>query len=283
MTAPGSTAVARAVRSTVVRLVAALGVTTVALAGGLAAPAHAADQEIVLTKAVNGPAPSGASYQVQLACQPEGVISGGFVFSGPGTQNVDATGITSCTVSEPGTGGAASVAFRCQATGRGVCASETTLQFLPGDGPASVTITITNTFNPPTTTTTAPTTTTTAPTTTTTAPTTTSSLTTSSSTTILTPATTKPSGTTPGTALSSASTEGGSNLTPAIIVAIIAGVGVVALVIALIVQRRKAAAGPPPPDLDGVGDESTLPGGGSRPDAGPYGPSEPPVDPPAQS
>ncbi len=84
----------RSVRSSAARLLAALCLVALSVVGGLASPAHAADQEIVLTKAVNGPAPSGATYNVQLTCQPEGVISGGFVFSGPGTQTVDATGIT---------------------------------------------------------------------------------------------------------------------------------------------------------------------------------------------
>ncbi|MEZ5141426.1 MAG: hypothetical protein R2726_02755 [Acidimicrobiales bacterium] len=270
----------RPVRSFTVRVVAATALVAAVAGLGLASPAWAADQEIVLNKVVNGTAPGGASYEVQLQCQPTGIISGGFVFSGPGSQTVDATGLTDCTVSEPGSGGASSVAFRCQATGRGQCVSETELKFLPGDGPGAVTITVTNTFTPPPTSPTTASTTTTSSSTTTSTSTTTSSTTTTSSSTTTTaaPATTRPA-TTPGTAVSTATDEGGSNLTPAIVVAVIAGLGVIGLVAALIVQRRRQAEAA---QLEQEG-EAYLPGGGDRPDAGPYGPTEPPVDPPAQS
>jgi hypothetical protein len=95
-------------------------------------------------------------------------------------------------------------------------------------------------------------------------------------------------------------------LTPAIIVAVVAGLGVIGLATALIIQRRKAAEEAAATDALGSPDDGTdvvggpdatppVPGGGPGPGAAgptgsnptgptgasPTGPTEPPVDPPA--
>ena len=67
--------------------------------------------------------------------------------SSGGTQEFDAGGASqACTVSEPGTGGASSVAFACSAVQQSTCNSSTSNTFQ--SDVARVSYTVTNTFDP---------------------------------------------------------------------------------------------------------------------------------------
>jgi hypothetical protein len=117
-----------------------------------AAPASAgsAFQVVEVTKVAQGTPPPGTQFEVAVSCT--GINgpteSGTLTFDGTGgTQEFDAGGGSqSCTVSEPGTGGAISVAFTCTAVQQSTCNSSTSNTFQ--SDVARVSYRVTNTFEP---------------------------------------------------------------------------------------------------------------------------------------
>ncbi|MDZ7733421.1 MAG: hypothetical protein U5R31_10195 [Acidimicrobiia bacterium] len=161
--------------------IAALGVALLA-----PSPVDAGDNgavvELRVEKVVDGEGPDGP-YPVQGACgdgEPENFeVSVGI----PHVETGDAAAVTgNCTVQELDALGATSTGYGCEATGSGVCDGDATFSF-PVNEPGTVTITITNTFAQPTTTTTTTVDTTTTTTETTTTETTTTETTTTETTT----------------------------------------------------------------------------------------------------
>lgn len=133
--------------------VAALTATS-SSAGTNGSPHH-----LVIDKAVEGPLPEGAEFRITFVCVQEGQIPDPqqVVINGPGNV-VDASvplsqSAMSCTVTEPVDGGAASVAFSCEASGAATCEADNRVVFDGvfdgGDLPANGTITVTNTFEEP--------------------------------------------------------------------------------------------------------------------------------------
>jgi hypothetical protein len=117
-----------------------------------AAPAGAGKvvQVVEVTKVVQGTPPPGTQFEVAVACENVNgpTESGTLTFdSTGGTQEFDAGGASqACTVSEPGTGGASSVAFTCTAVQQSTCNSSTSNTFQ--SDVARVGYTVTNTFDP---------------------------------------------------------------------------------------------------------------------------------------
>jgi Domain of unknown function (DUF5979) len=117
-----------------------------------AAPAGAGKvvQVVEVTKVVQGTPPPGTQFEVAVACENASgpTESGTLTFdSSGGTQEFDAGGASqACTVSEPGTGGASSVAFACSAVQQLTCNSSTSNTFQ--SDVARVSYTVSNTFDP---------------------------------------------------------------------------------------------------------------------------------------
>ena len=117
-----------------------------------AAPAGAgsAFQVVEVTKVVEGTPAPGTQFEVAVSCT--GVNgpteSGTLTFdSTGGTQEFDAGGGSqSCTVSEPGTGGASAVSFSCTPVAQATCNSSTSNTFQ--SDVARVSYVVTNTFEP---------------------------------------------------------------------------------------------------------------------------------------
>jgi hypothetical protein len=103
--------------------------------------------QLTITKVVDGPAPPGAQFVVDIECTGEGADPDQVTFTGPGSQTVEAG--TKCTATESETAGA-SVSYACEVTDEGGN-PETTCG--PGDNQvqffsatAAATITVTNSF-----------------------------------------------------------------------------------------------------------------------------------------
>jgi hypothetical protein len=144
----------------VVLSVAALSGIGLLTAGG----AYGGDGNVgnlVVNKAVEGPEPEGTQYTIQFSCiirdDPIPVINQ-VVITGAGNA-VDADFLAfdgnlpaTCTVSEPGTGGAARVTITCEETeGLATCDADDRVTF-PNQAPPNFhqgTITVTNTFEEP--------------------------------------------------------------------------------------------------------------------------------------
>lgn len=133
------------------------------------APADAGEFDgvmITIEKVVEGPVPSGTTFTVVADCTPDEGVE--LVFPETGGSESTTTGESAdlaCSVEETVDGGATTVSYSCVATGapaNAQCIGNDS--FLVNDvgldGEASVTVTVTNDFNPePTTTTVAPATT----------------------------------------------------------------------------------------------------------------------------
>ena len=142
--------------------VAAVGVSVIGLMGIAALTAisssagtNGSPHHLVIDKAVEGPLPEGAEFRITFVCVQEGQIPDPqqVVINGPGNV-VDASLALSqtplaCTVTEPVDGGAASVAFSCEASGDATCEADNRVVFDTGDLPANGAITVTNTFEEP--------------------------------------------------------------------------------------------------------------------------------------
>jgi Domain of unknown function (DUF5979) len=108
--------------------------------------------ELTVTKLVQGPAPPGAQYLVDIDCEDVDVQpSSQLTFTGPGSQTVEVSGggIT-CTVVESVTSGA-TVTYACEVTepeDETACESDNAVFYDPGGGEAAATITVTNRFLP---------------------------------------------------------------------------------------------------------------------------------------
>jgi Domain of unknown function (DUF5979) len=135
------------------RLVLLVGLSAVAALalGPVPAGAGRAFQVVEVTKVVQGTPPPGTQFEVAVSCT--GVNgpteSGTLTFDGTGgTQEFDAGGGSqSCTVSEPGTGGASAVSFSCTPVEQATCNSSTSNMFQ--SDVARVSYVVTNTFEPP--------------------------------------------------------------------------------------------------------------------------------------
>jgi hypothetical protein len=132
--------------------VAVLALAVAGLMGtGLVAPAGAGDIGTTLDveKVVVGTPPPGTTFAVQVTC--DNGVNAQLVFTGAETQTVPIQPLDPsmiCTVTEPGTGGATSVAFACaDQQGATECQSDNSIQIFEG---GTTEITITNTFDPST-------------------------------------------------------------------------------------------------------------------------------------
>lgn len=232
-----------------VLLVGVLAIGVVLIGGSTTALAGGRQPQITVTKSVTGEAPEGARYRVRLDCAGNG-RDAEVVFGGPGSETVDAPCARVRAV-ETETGGARAVTYSCAASGGARCISDDTIEFVGGGSGQRGSFSVTNAFNPPTTSTsttsTSTTSTTTTSTTSTTAPTTSTTVGTTSSSTSTT------LGTTPGTVVARSAGDGGDlGLILAIIAAIVFAAGAAAIAVYLIKSRNQ------PDDGEGFG-----PGSGS--------------------
>lgn len=109
--------------------------------------------ELTVTKVVDGTAPPGAQYVVEIDCEGADIQpSSQLTFTGAGSQTVQVfdSGVT-CTVVESATSGAA-VSYACEITnnaggGDSACTADNAVFF--ETGAVDTTITVTNTFAPP--------------------------------------------------------------------------------------------------------------------------------------
>jgi Domain of unknown function (DUF5979) len=140
------------------KLVAAVGVTAAALLA-LAAPASAGtNMNVQVRKVVVGTAPPGTTFTVHFDCT-DGGPDGDLTFDATGTavpadNNFFNDGVlgTTCTLTEPGTGGATSVSISCQDDGVNASCSPSG-DSVTFDSPTNlsneVDFTVTNTFGEP--------------------------------------------------------------------------------------------------------------------------------------
>jgi len=121
-----------------------------------AVPATAGqDNTLTVTKVVEGTAPPGTVFTIDVDCEDEGGGIEDFQFEfGPvgGSETVVVQAVEQeCNVNESGTGGASSVSYACEVTvpGRGAaqCISDTTLLIPSPGGGATAEFTVTNTFD----------------------------------------------------------------------------------------------------------------------------------------
>jgi hypothetical protein len=132
-------------------LLVAVSALAVFLVGQVPAGAGRVFQVVEVTKVVQGTPPPGTQFEVAVSCTGLNgpTESGTLTFdSTGGTQEFDAGGGSqSCTVSEPGTGGASSVTFACAEVENATCGSSTSNSF--ESDVARVSYTVTNAFEPP--------------------------------------------------------------------------------------------------------------------------------------
>jgi Domain of unknown function (DUF5979) len=125
--------------------------TALAVTAGPAAAGR--PPRVTVTKVVEGPAPPGAQYVVDVDCEGADIQpSSQLTFTGSGSQTVEVmdSGVT-CTVTETATSGAA-VSYGCEITSNAggsdsACTGGNTVFF--ETGAVDATITVTNDFRPP--------------------------------------------------------------------------------------------------------------------------------------
>jgi Domain of unknown function (DUF5979) len=118
-----------------------------------ATPASAGKTPLLtVTKVVNGTAPPGAQYVVDITCDGGATASPNqMIFSGPGSDDAAInSGSTTCTVTESQSAGAA-VSYACEITGDpgGNSACSGGHAVVIAGGGVQATITVTNTYAPP--------------------------------------------------------------------------------------------------------------------------------------
>jgi Domain of unknown function (DUF5979) len=118
-----------------------------------ASPASAGfTPKLTVTKVVEGTAPPGAEWVVDIDCGSTQVAPQQMTFTGPGSQSATVGGAGTCTVVESGTSGA-TVTYACEVNvnpDHATCTSnnEVTYTFTATDFPEA-TVTVTNTYAPP--------------------------------------------------------------------------------------------------------------------------------------
>ena len=141
------------------KLLAAVGITAVALLA-LSAPASAGENmHVEVNKIVVGTPPPGTTFTVHFDCT-DGGPDGDLTFNAagnpvPANSNFFNDGFlgTTCTITEPGTGGATSVGISCQDDGVNASCSPSgdSVTFdSPTNTSNNVTFAVTNTFGEPT-------------------------------------------------------------------------------------------------------------------------------------
>ena len=138
--------------------VVAVGVGVVSLMGIAAVTATSSsageDHTFLVEKVVEGTQPAGTQYTIQFTCVADNVPDPQqVVIDGPGNVVSAALprtkgGDTTCTVTEPDTGGATAT-FSCVGDTVAICEADNRVTFPEGEDAGVGTITVTNTFEEP--------------------------------------------------------------------------------------------------------------------------------------